>query len=78
MDAEQYRRNARHFLVRARRMTNPGIRTLLIDIAIIWMRMAEIRRSTVKWVADMPVGAWCHFQHCVGGPPFWVGQMNGV
>ena len=42
MNAEDYRRYARRFLVRARQMSNPGTRTLMIDIALIWMRMAEI------------------------------------
>jgi hypothetical protein len=41
-DAQEYRRYARHTLVRARQMTNPGTRTLMIDIALIWLRMAEI------------------------------------
>jgi len=41
MDAEQYRRRARHYLVRARQMLNPVNRVTMIDMAIIWMRMAE-------------------------------------
>jgi hypothetical protein len=42
MHAEHYRRNARHFVIRARRMTYPGTRALMIDIATIWMRLAEL------------------------------------
>jgi hypothetical protein len=41
MDAEQYRRRARHYLIRARQMLNPVNRVTMIDMAMIWMRMAE-------------------------------------
>ena len=42
MDAEQYRRNARNYLARTRWMANSETRTLMIDFAIMWMRLAEI------------------------------------
>jgi hypothetical protein len=41
MDAEQYRRRARRYLIRARQMLNPVNRVTMIDMAVIWMRMAE-------------------------------------
>ena len=41
MDAEQYRRRARRYLIRARRMISPVNRATMIDMAMIWMRMAE-------------------------------------
>ena len=41
MDAEQYRRRARRYLIRARQMLNPVNRATMIDMAMIWMRMAE-------------------------------------
>jgi hypothetical protein len=41
MDAEDYRRTARRYLVRAREMMNPVNRATMIDMAVIWMRMAE-------------------------------------
>ena len=41
MDAEQYRRRAHRYLIRARQMLNPVNRVTMIDMALIWMRMAE-------------------------------------
>jgi hypothetical protein len=41
MDAEQYRRHARRYLVRARQMASPENRAILIDLAVRWMRLAE-------------------------------------
>jgi hypothetical protein len=41
MDAEQYRRRAQRYLIRARQMLNPINRVTMIDMALIWMRMAE-------------------------------------
>jgi hypothetical protein len=41
MDAEQYRRRALRYLIRARQMLNPVNRVAMIDMALIWMRMAE-------------------------------------
>src|SRR5262245_1663298 len=41
MDAEHYRRRARHYLIRARRMISPVNRATMIDMAVIWMRMAD-------------------------------------
>src|SRR5206468_2712463 len=34
-------RRARHYLIRARQMLNPVNRVTMIDMAMIWMRMAE-------------------------------------
>ena len=42
MNAEQYRRNARNYLARTRCMANSETRTLMIDFAIMWIRLAEI------------------------------------
>ena len=41
MNAEEYRRNARRYLVRARQMVSPENRAILIDLASRWMRLAE-------------------------------------
>jgi hypothetical protein len=41
MDAEQYRRCARRYLIRASQMISPVNRVTMIDMAAIWMRMAE-------------------------------------
>ena len=41
MNAEQYRRRARRYLIRAREMISPVNRATMIDMAVIWMRMAE-------------------------------------
>ena len=46
MDAEQYRRNARRFLARARQMKSPENRAVLIDLASRWMRLAERSEAT--------------------------------
>ena len=44
MDAEQYRRKAQHYLIRARQMMSPANRAMMIDLAAIWMRLAERAR----------------------------------
>jgi hypothetical protein len=41
MDVEQYRRRAWRYLVRSRQMISPVNRAIMIDMAVIWMRMAE-------------------------------------
>ena len=41
MNAKEYRRNARRYLVRARQMASPENRAILIDLASRWMRLAE-------------------------------------
>lgn len=41
MDAEQYRRKAQHYLIRARQMMSPANRVAMIDLAAIWIRLAE-------------------------------------
>jgi hypothetical protein len=41
MDAEHYRRNARRYLTRARQMTSPENRAIMIDLAVRWLRLAE-------------------------------------
>src|SRR5438094_2344539 len=41
MDAEQYRRTALRYLIRARQMMSPENRATMIDMAVIWMRIAE-------------------------------------
>jgi len=46
MDAEQYRRNARRYLVRARQMMSPENRAVLIDLASLCMRLAERSEAT--------------------------------
>jgi hypothetical protein len=46
MDAEQYRRHARRYLARARQMTSPENRAIMIDLAMRWMRLAERAMAT--------------------------------
>ena len=46
MNAEQYRRNARRYLVRARQMRSPENRAIMIDLATRWMRLAERSEAT--------------------------------
>ncbi len=46
MDAEEYRRNARRYLVRARQMASSENRAILIDLAARWMRLAERSETT--------------------------------
>jgi len=41
MDAEQYRRKAQHYLSRARQMMSPANMAAMIDVAAIWMRLAD-------------------------------------
>jgi hypothetical protein len=41
MDAEQYRRKAKRYLIRARQMMSPANRVAMIDVAAVWMRLAE-------------------------------------
>src|SRR5262245_20356953 len=41
MDADQYRRKAQHYLIRARQMMSPANRVAMIDLAAIWIRLAE-------------------------------------
>lgn len=41
MNEEEYRRRARRYLIRAREMISPVNRATMIDMAVIWMRMAE-------------------------------------
>jgi len=46
MNAKQYRRNARRYLVRARQMMSPENRAVLIDLASLCMRLAERSEAT--------------------------------
>ena len=46
MNAKQYRRNARRYLVRARQMMSPENRAIMIDLASRWMRLAERSETT--------------------------------
>ena len=46
MNAKEYRRNARRYLVRARQMASPENRAILIDLASRWMRLAERFETT--------------------------------
>jgi hypothetical protein len=41
MKAEECHRNAHRYLVRAPQMSSPANRTAMIDLAVIWMRLAE-------------------------------------
>jgi len=49
MDAEQYRRRARRYLILARQMISPVNRATMIDMAVIWMRMAEWAKPENRW-----------------------------
>jgi hypothetical protein len=46
MNTKEYRRNARRYLARARQMTLPENRALMIDLATRWMRLAERSEAT--------------------------------
>jgi hypothetical protein len=46
MNAEEYRRNARRYLVRARQMISAENRAIMIDLASRWMRLAERSETT--------------------------------
>jgi hypothetical protein len=46
MDPEEYRRNARRYLARARQMSSPENRAIMIDLAARWMRLAERAMAT--------------------------------
>ena len=46
MNAEQYRRNARRYITRARQMVSPENRALMIDLASRWMQLAERYEAT--------------------------------
>jgi hypothetical protein len=41
MNPEQYRRKAQRYLVRARQMMSPANKAAMIDLAAIWIRLAE-------------------------------------
>jgi hypothetical protein len=46
MNPKEYRRNARRYLARARQMTLPENRAIMIDLATRWMRLAERSEAT--------------------------------
>ena len=48
MDAEEYRRRAQHHLTLARQMTNVAHRAALLDLAGIWMRLAQQAESNER------------------------------
>jgi hypothetical protein len=54
MDAEHYRRRARHYLIRARRMISPVNRATMIDMAVIWMRMADWAKAENPLIQQQP------------------------
>jgi len=56
MDAEQYRRKAQHYLIRARQMMSPANRAAMIDLAAIWMRLAD-RAKLERQVAQQQAQA---------------------
>ena len=41
MDAEDYRHNAQRYLIRAIRVSNPVAKTMMLDLAEHWLRLAE-------------------------------------
>src|SRR5262245_5407240 len=44
MDADQYRRKAQHYLIRARQMMSPANKAAMIDLAAIWIRLSELSK----------------------------------
>ena len=45
MKAEQCRRNARRYLLRARQ-TSPELRLVMIELAAYWMRLAQLAEAS--------------------------------
>jgi hypothetical protein len=41
MKAEECRRKAQRYFVRAPQMSSPANRVAMVDLAVIWMRLAE-------------------------------------
>ena len=56
MDAEQYRRKAQHYLIRARQMVSPANRAMMIDRAAIWMRLADRAKVEKQVVQQQQAG----------------------
>jgi hypothetical protein len=52
MAVQDYRRRAQHYLVLARQMTDPGNRTTMIDLAAIWMRLADQAEQAERTVLE--------------------------
>jgi hypothetical protein len=50
MDAEEYRRRALHHLALARQMSNAAHRLAFLDLAGIWMRLAQQAESNQRIV----------------------------
>src|SRR5262247_1648097 len=59
MEAEEYRRYARHLFAGALRTTNPETKALMMDLAACWMRLAQ-------W-ADAPTHTHTHSHRGQGG-----------
>jgi len=56
MDAEQYRRKAQHYLIRARQMVSPANRAMMIDLAAIWMRLADRAKVEKQVIQQQQAG----------------------
>jgi hypothetical protein len=74
MDAEQYRRKAEHYLIRARQMMSPANRFAMIDLAAIWMRLAErakpenLQQQTQSQGKVRPLAAAAQLNRLPNGP----------
>jgi hypothetical protein len=51
MDAEQCRRQAEHYSVRANQMTDPSDKVALRTIAAYWVRMAEQAERNERFIS---------------------------
>ena len=54
MDAEEYRRKARYFLVIARQLSRPEDRAAMIKVAALWMERAEEVEQRDRTVQQQP------------------------
>ena len=54
MDAEEYRRKARYFLVIAQQLSRPEDRAAMIRVAVLWMERAEEAEQRERIVQQEP------------------------
>ena len=72
MDAEQYRRKAQHYLIRARQMMSPANRAAMIDLAAIWIRLADRAKPEKQAVQQQqPQAAAANLNKLPDGPSSW-------
>jgi hypothetical protein len=52
MNVQEYRRRAQRYLVLARHMTDLANRAAMVDLAAIWMRLAEQSELNERFVQE--------------------------